>query len=64
MGTLIDTADLAQIESLAAHGSTAAIRRRAQLLLLYDQGLPTREVAEQVDLSASRTRFWRRRFIF
>jgi len=64
MGTLIDTADLAQIEALAADGSTAAIRRRAQLLLLYDQGLPTREVAEQVDLSASRTRFWRRRFIF
>ena len=64
MGTLIDTADRAQIESLAAGGSTAAIRRRAQLLLLYDQGLPTREVAEQVDLSASRIRFWRRRFIF
>jgi CHAD domain-containing protein len=64
MGTLIDTADLAQIESLAVSGSTAAIRRRAQLLLLYDQGLPTREVAQQVDLSASRTRFWRRRFIF
>jgi CHAD domain-containing protein len=64
MGTLIDTADLAQIESLAASGSTAAIRRRAKLLLLYDQGLQTREVAQQVDLSASRTRFWRRRFIF
>jgi CHAD domain-containing protein len=64
MGTLIDTADRAQIETLAAQGSSAAIRRRAQLLLLYDQGLPTREVAEQVDLSASRTRFWRRRFIF
>jgi CHAD domain-containing protein len=64
MGTLIDTADRGQIESLAMHGSSAAIRRRAQLLLLYDQGLPTREVAEQVDLSASRTRYWRRRFIF
>ena len=63
MGALIDTVDRAQIETLAMHGSTAAIRRRAQLLLLYDQGLPTREVAEQVDLSPSRTRYWRRRYI-
>ena len=63
MGTLIDTADRAQIETLAMHGSSAAIRRRAQLLLLYDQDLPTRDVAEQVDLSASRTRYWRRRYI-
>ena len=64
MGTLIDSADRAQIEALAANGSTAAIRRRAKLLLLYDQGLPTRQVAEQIGLSESRTRFWRRRFIF
>ncbi len=64
MGTLIDTADRAQIKELAESGSTAAIRRRAKLLLLYDQGLPTREVAQQVDLSPSRTRFWRRRFTF
>ena len=64
MGTLIETSDRTQIEALAADGSTAAIRRRAQLLLLYDEGLPTREVAEQIDLSLSRTRFWRRRYIF
>ncbi|TES88890.1 MAG: helix-turn-helix domain-containing protein, partial [Anaerolineales bacterium] len=64
MGTLIDSADRAQIEAQAAHGSTVAIRRRAKLLLLYDQGLATREVAEQIGLSESRTRFWRRRFIF
>ncbi len=64
MGTLLNAADRAQIEAQAEHGSTAAIRRRAKLLLLYDQGLSTREVAEQVDLSASRTRFWRRRFLF
>lgn len=64
MGTLIDSADRAQIEAQAEHGSTVAIRRRAKLLLLYDQGLPTREVAEQIGLSESRTRFWRRRFIF
>ena len=64
MGILISSADRTQIEAQAEHGSSAAIRRRAKLLLLYDQGLPTREVAEQIGLSESRTRFWRRRFIF
>jgi CHAD domain-containing protein len=64
MGTLIAAADKARIESLAELASTAAMRRRAQVLLLYDQGLPTQEVAEQVDLSASRTRYWRRRYLF
>jgi CHAD domain-containing protein/transposase-like protein len=64
MGTLISPADIGQIESLAEQGTTAAIRRRARLLLLYDQGLPTSEVAERVGLSPSRTRYWRRRFIF
>lgn len=61
---LIAIADLAQIEALAEQGTSAAIRRRAELLLLYDQGLPTGEVAERVALSPSRTRYWRRRFIF
>lgn len=64
MGTLISIADLGQIESLSEQGSSAAIRRRAKLLLLYDQGLPTSHVAEQVGLSPSRTRYWRRRFVF
>jgi CHAD domain-containing protein len=64
MGTLIDSENNTQIEALATRGSTAAVRRRAQLLLLYDEGLPTREVAERVGLSAGRTRYWRRRFLF
>ncbi|MFN2211786.1 MAG: CHAD domain-containing protein [Anaerolineales bacterium] len=64
MGTIIASADKAQIESLAAHASTTTMRRRAQLLLLYDQGLDTQAVADQVDLSASRARYWRRRYLF
>lgn len=64
MGTLIDSEDKTQIEALTKRGSTAAVRRRAQLLLLYDEGLPTREVAERVELSLGRTRYWRRRFLF
>ena len=38
------------------------LQRRAHLLMLYDTGLPTREVAAQVELSRSRTRHWRRQF--
>lgn len=63
MGTLFDQTVKAQVEELVTQGSTAAIRRRAQLLLLYDEGLPTKDVAEQVGLSLSRTRYWRRRFL-
>ena len=64
MGNLIAAADREQIEALAQRATTPAMRRRAEVLLLYDQGLPTQEVAEQVELSASRTRYWRRRYLF
>jgi len=64
MGTLIAAADRDHIETLAERATTAAMRRRAEVLLLYDQGLPTQEVADQVELSASRTRYWRRRYLF
>lgn len=63
MGILIESTVREQIETLVTHGSTQAIRRRAKLLLLYDDGLTTVQVAEQVDLSTSRTRYWRRRFV-
>ena len=63
MGILIESAVREQIETLVTYGSTQAIRRRAKLLLLYDDGLTTVQVAEQVDLSTSRTRYWRRRFV-
>lgn len=64
MGTIIATADRDQITAIAERATTAAMRRRAEVLLLYDQGLSTQEVAEQVGLSASRTRYWRRRYLF
>jgi CHAD domain-containing protein len=64
MGTIIAAADKDQITAIAERATTAAMRRRAKVLLLYDQGLPTQEVAEQVELSASRTRYWRRRYLF
>jgi CHAD domain-containing protein len=63
MGILLVPADITQIEAVAEQGSSAALRRRAELLLLFDQGLPTKEVAEKVGLSPSRARYWRRRYI-
>ena len=62
MGDFIQEDIRSQIEDLAMHGENPAVRRRAQILLLYDQGLPTREVAERVGLSKGRVRYWRRRF--
>jgi CHAD domain-containing protein len=50
-----------QIEQLAGE-LPPPLQRRARLLLLYNTGLPTREVAAQVELSRSRTRHWRRQF--
>jgi CHAD domain-containing protein len=64
MGNLIAAADRERIEALSARATNAAMRRRAEVLVLYDQGLSTQEVAEQVELSPSRTRYWRRRYLF
>jgi len=36
--------------------------RYARLLLLYDDGQPTHQIAQSVGLSRSRVRYWRRRF--
>jgi CHAD domain-containing protein len=52
----------AALASLVTLGDTPAICRRAQLLLLYEEGLPTREVAARVGLSRGRARHWRRLF--
>ena len=64
MGNIIAAADQDDITALAERATTEAMRRRAQVLLLYDQGLTTQEVAEQVELSPSRSRYWRRRYLF
>jgi hypothetical protein len=64
MGKLIAAGDRDQITSIAELATTAAMRRRAEVLLLYDLGLSTQEVAEKAELSTSRTRYWRRRYLF
>lgn len=37
-------------------------RRNARIILLYGEGTETRDIAAAVDLSESRTRFWRKMF--
>jgi len=59
---LLTTGQKEQIEKYAVE-LPKPLQRRARLLLLYDTGLPTREVASQVELSRSRTRHWRRQFL-
>ncbi len=59
--TLISPDQKQQIEQYA-QGALKPHQRRARLLLLYDSGLPTREVAAQVVLSRSQTRYWRQQF--
>src|SRR3990170_1138486 len=62
MEIFLDANQKSQLTALAMSGASASIRRRAQLLLLYDDGLDTREVARRVGLSPGQTRYWRRRF--
>lgn len=62
MENLIASPDRARLKVLAERGETPAIRRAAQIVLMYDEGLPTKEISGRVGLSLSQTRFWRRRF--
>lgn len=52
-----------QLKELLSHDISASERRRVQLLLLYDRGLTTSEIAKEVDLSPGRVRYWRRAFL-
>lgn len=55
-------ADLSQLEDLAENAPEPGIRQRARLLLLYQQGLATHQIAAQVGLSRGRVRHWRGAF--
>jgi CHAD domain-containing protein len=59
---LLQREERMQLEKISNHGSRELWRRCAKILLLYDEGHPTREVAQAVGLSRSRVRYWRREF--
>lgn len=50
------------IEGLVADERLEKLHRRASVLTLYDDGHPTREVAQEVGLSRSQVRYWRRQY--
>lgn len=62
MGHLLQEKDRLEMEALASRGGTPAVRRRAQALLLYDDGLLTKEVSSRLGLSPSQTRYWKQRY--
>ncbi len=62
-GSLLNEQQRRWLEALTGNETDKRYLRRARLLLLYDSGLVTREVAQRAGLSPSRTRFWRRQFL-
>jgi CHAD domain-containing protein len=59
---LLDTEQQAKVQEIALNGLSAALRRRAFIVLLYNEGQPTRQVAQDVGMSAGRVCYWRRQF--
>lgn len=51
-----------QLEALLRENLTESQQRRARLLLLLDDGVPTRQAAQAVGISAGRARHWRSKF--
>ncbi len=62
-GLLLNEQQRRWLEALTGGDTEERYLRRALLLLFYDGGLATREVAHRAGLSPSRTRFWRRQFL-
>ena len=61
-GYLVGAADRERLEQVANDSPDEGLRRRARLLLLYDDGLPTTEVAREAGISPSRARYWKRQY--
>jgi CHAD domain-containing protein len=59
-GHLLELKQRRQLEAFTAGEFPEPERRHAQILILYDDGLPTREIAATVGLSKGRVRYWRR----
>ena len=62
IGFSLSDEDRKQIEALMETASPALLKR-AQLLLIYSQGLPTRIAAQQAGFSSSQARHWKHQFI-
>ena len=61
-GHLVGASDREMLEQVANDTPDERLRRRARLLLLYDDGLPTTEVAREAGISRGRARYWKRQY--
>jgi len=61
-GNLLTEEERQWLEKLVGEVTEESLRRRARVLLLYDEGHATREVARGAGLSRGRSRYWRRQF--
>ncbi len=59
---LLELKQRRQLEAFIAGDFPEPERRHAQILILYDDGLLTREIATRVGLSKGRVRYWRRQY--
>lgn len=55
--------DVHVLEQLANSEQSETIQKRARLLLAYEAGKKTADIAEDVDLSPGRVLYWRRRYL-
>jgi CHAD domain-containing protein len=58
----LKTVDRKQIEWLLEN-APERFKKRAKLILLYDDGLPTKTASMQVGYSSSQARYWKRQFL-
>lgn len=63
MTAFLNPDDLPVIQKLAASDGNETIQKRGRLLLLYEAGKKTAEIAEEVDLSPGRVLYWRRQYL-
>ena len=63
MTQLIRPEDLTILKQLAAIELGDTLQRRVEILILYESGLKTAEIAEKVDLSPGRVLYWRREYL-
>jgi CHAD domain-containing protein len=61
-GNLLTPEERTQLEELVNEALEERLRRRVRVLLLYDDGQPTRDVAREAGLSRGRSRYWRRQY--
>lgn len=51
------------LAEFAEHANSLTLRRRARILLLYNEGQDTSQISESVGISPRSVRFWRREFL-